>query len=101
MTSPDLQRNDIAMIRQICNVKPENVATVRLNELLAHLEIDDLNAILREKRLRWFGHVEQYSGAIKSVCDGRPKMTWKTFIERDRHEWNLNEVDPFQGCVEI
>ena len=30
------------MIRQICNVKPEDVATVRSNELLARLEIDDL-----------------------------------------------------------
>ena len=38
LTSPDLQclrRNDRAMIRQICNMKPENVATVRSTELLA------------------------------------------------------------------
>ena len=57
LTRTDLQRlrpNDRAMIRQICNVKPENVATVRSNELLAPLEIDDLRVILREKRLRWF-----------------------------------------------
>ena len=61
LTSPDLQRlrrNDRAMIRQICNVKPEKVATVRSNEVLARLEIDDLNVILREKMLCWFGHVE-------------------------------------------
>ena len=61
LTRPDLQRlqhNDRAMIRQICNVKP---ATVRSNELLARLEIDDLDVILREKRLRWFGHVERLS----------------------------------------
>ena len=25
---------------------------------------------------------------------GRPKMTWKTLSERDRREWNLNDVDP-------
>ena len=24
---------------------------------------------------------------------GRPKMTWRTLIEGDRHEWKLNEVD--------
>ena len=24
----------------------------------------------------------------------RPKMTWKTLTERDRHEWNLNKVGP-------
>ena len=87
LTSPDLQRlrrNDRAMIRQICNVKPENLATVKSNELLARLEIDDLDVILRGKRLRWFGHVERSSRAIKTVCDmeidgkrvpGRPKMT--------------------------
>ena len=57
LTSPDLQRlqgNDRAMIRQICNVKPENVATVRSNELLA---IIDLDVIRREKRLRWLDTV--------------------------------------------
>ena len=70
---------------------------------MARLEIDDLKVILREKRLCWFGHVEQSSGAIKTVCDtqiegkrwpGWPKMTGKTSTERDRHEWNLNEVNP-------
>ena len=57
VTSPDLQsllHNDRAMIRQNCNVEPGNVATIRSNELLARLDIDDLNVILREKRLRWF-----------------------------------------------
>ena len=106
LTRPDLQhlrRNDRAMIRQICNVKPEDVATVRSNELLAPLKIDDLKVILREKRLRWFGHVERSSGAIKIVCDmqveekhgpGRLKMTWRTLTERNHREWKLNKVDP-------
>ena len=66
-------------------------------------EDDDLNIIQREKRLRWFRHIKQSSGAIKTVCDmqiegkrgpGRPKMTWRTITERDRCEWKLNEVDP-------
>ena len=42
-----LQRNDRAMIRQICSIKPEDMATVRSSELLAKLE--DLDLILREK----------------------------------------------------
>ena len=70
LTRPDLQHlrhNDRAMIRQICNVKPEDVATVRSNQLLAQLEIDDLDIILREKRLHWFGHIERSSGTIKTV----------------------------------
>ena len=62
------------MIRQICNVKPEDVATIRLNELLAQHEIDDLNVILKEKRLRWVRHVER--PAIKTVCDKQIDGKW-------------------------
>ena len=57
------------MIRQICNVKSEDVATIRSNKLLAQFEIDHLDVILREKRLRWFANVEHSSGAIKTACD--------------------------------
>ena len=52
-----LQRNDRAMIRQICNVKPPDTATIRSTELLAWLGIEDLDLILKERRLRWFGHM--------------------------------------------
>ena len=101
LTKMNLQRNDRAMIRQICSIKPKNVAMVRSIELLAMLE--DLNFILRERRLRWFGHVEISSGAIRTACDiqidgrqgaGRPKLTWKKLTERDCHELNLTTVDP-------
>ena len=66
-TKTNLQRNDRAMIRQICSIKSQDVATVRSRELLAKLE--DLDLILRERRLRWFGHVERSSGAIRTACD--------------------------------
>ena len=45
-----LQRNDRAMIRQICSIKPEGVATVRSSELLAKLQLEDLDLILRERK---------------------------------------------------
>ena len=64
-----LQRNDRAMIRQICSIKPEDVARVRSSELLAKLQLEDLNLILRERRLRWFGHVARSSGAIRTAYD--------------------------------
>ena len=51
LTKPNfqcLQHNDRAMIRQICKIKSENVATVRSRELLAKLELEDLDLILRE-----------------------------------------------------
>ena len=72
LTKTNLQRlqgNDRTMIRQICNIKPEDVAMVRSSKLLAKLEIKDLALILRERRLRWFGHVEHSSGAIRTACD--------------------------------
>ena len=45
------------------------MATVRSNKLLAQLEMDNLDVVLREKRLRWFGHVGRFNGAIKTVCN--------------------------------
>ncbi|RUS73530.1 hypothetical protein EGW08_018715 [Elysia chlorotica] len=106
LTKPNLQRlqrNDRAMIRQICNVKPKDVATTRSNELLTLLGLEDLNLILKERRLRWYGHVERSSGAIKTALDmqvtgsrgkGRPRMTWKQVTERDRKDWKLSTTDP-------
>ena len=98
-----LQRNDRAMIRQICSIKPEDVARVRSSKLLANLQIEDLDLILRERRLRWFGHVERSSGAIRTAYNmqidgkrgaGRPKQTWKKLTEKDCREWKLVTADP-------
>ena len=86
LTKTNLQRNDRAMIRQICNIKPEDVVTVRSSKLLAKLQLEDLDLILRERGLCWFGHVERSSDAIRTVRDiqiegrrgaVRPKLTWK------------------------
>ena len=62
-----LQRNDRAMIRQICSIKPEDVARVRSSKLLAKLQLEDLDLILRERRLRWFGHVTRSNGTISTA----------------------------------
>ena len=106
LTRPELQRlrrNDRAVIRQICNVKPDDVATVRSKYLLARFEIDYIVLNLREKRLRWFVHVDQITGTFKTVFDmqievecgpGRPKTAWMTLTDRDTHEWKHNEFDP-------
>ena len=91
------------MIRQICNVEPQDTATIRSTELLARLSIEDLNPILKERGLRWYRHVERSNGAVKTAFDiqingkrgpGRPKMTWKQLTERDRREWKLSAIDP-------
>ena len=61
LTKPNLRRlqqNDRAMIGQICNVRPQDIVTTRSNELLVRLGTEDLDLILKERRLRWYGHVE-------------------------------------------
>ena len=97
-----LQQNDRAMIRQICNVKPQDTANIRSTELLAWFGTEDLDLILKERGLRWFGHVELSNGAVKTVFDiqivgkhgpGRPKVTWKQLTERDCREWKLSAID--------
>ena len=98
-----LQRNDRAMIRQICNVKPQDTATIRSTELLARLGIEDLDLKLKERRLRWYEHMKRFNGAVKTAFDiqvdgkrwpGRPKMTWKQLTERNRREFKLSAIDP-------
>ena len=106
LTKPNLQRlqrNDRAMIRQICNVRPQDIVTTRPNELLARLGIEDLDLILKEGRLHWYGHVEHSNGSVKTAFhiqaegkhgSGRTKMTWKQLTERDRREWKLSAINP-------
>ena len=106
ITKPNLQclqLNDRAMIRQICNVKPQDIVTTRSNELLARLGIEDLELILKERRLSRYGHVECSNGAVKTAFDlqvdgkhgpGRPKRTWKQLTERDCRDWKLSSIDP-------
>ena len=58
-------------------------------------KLEDLNLILRERGLRWFGHVERSSGAVRTACDiqidgkrgaGRSKQTWKKLTKKDCRE---------------
>ena len=65
--------------------------------------IEDLYLILKERRLRWYRHVECSNGAVKTACyiqvdgkcgPGRSKMTWKQLTERDLREWKLLAINP-------
>ncbi|XP_048759236.2 uncharacterized protein LOC125668844 [Ostrea edulis] len=98
LTKPNLHhllRNDRAMIRQICNIKPEDMATVGSTELLGRLGIYDLDLILRERRFRWYGHIVRSSSAVKCALNiqvpgrcrvGRPMLSWRELTEKDRRE---------------
>ena len=113
LTKPNLQRlqqNDRAMIRQICNVGPQDIVTTRSNELLVRLGIEDQDLILKERRFRWYGHVERSRGAAFDIQvdgkrgPGRPKMTWKQLTERDCREWKCREwklsaINPHDRCT--
>ena len=106
LTKPNLQRlqrNNRAKIRQICNVRPQDIVTTRSSELLVRLGIEDLDLILKERRLRWYGHVERSNGEVKTAFDvqvdgkrgpGRPKMTWKQLTEIDCRGWKLCAINP-------
>ena len=78
-----LQGNDRAMIRQICNVKPQDNVTIRSTELLAWLGIEDVDLILKERRLRWYGHVERSNGAVKTYLILKERrLSWYGHMER-------------------
>ena len=64
---------------------------------------EDLDLILKERRLHWYRHVECSNGAIKTVFDiqvdgkrglERPKMTWQQLTEKDCKEWKLLAIVP-------
>ena len=97
---------DRAMIRQICNVKPQDTATIRSTEPLARLSIEVLDLILTERGLCWYGNMERSSGAVKTAFDiqvdgkrgpGRPTIAWKQLAERDHREWKLSAINPHDG----
>ena len=60
----------------LCDIKPEDVATERSRELLAKLELENLDLILRKRRLCWFGHVEHSSSAVRIASDIQVDGRW-------------------------
>ena len=102
MTSAALHRlcrNDRAMIRWICGVKPLDDPS--MDELHAKLGICDLAILVREHRLRWFGHVMRSNGEINRARSrpvpgrkgpGRPKKTWEECVKRDLKVCGLSEA---------
>ena len=93
MTSDALHRlcrNVRAMIRWICGVKPSDDPS--MDDLHAKLGICDLALLVRERRLRWFGHVMRSNGEINRVRSrpvpgrkgpGRPKKTWYECVKHN------------------
>jgi len=96
-----LRRNDKAMIRWMCGVKPNDDTSSE--SLLEKLSITDIDSVLCNGRLRWLGHVEPSSGWISQVRKleiegrkgkGRPKQTWDAVLQKDRASLGMSLVDP-------
>ena len=92
-------RTDMQMIRWMCNVtlrdrKPSE-------ELRDRLHIPNITDLLRQRRLRWFGHVERMEDGnpVKESRNievpgrrgrGRPRKTWAQLIKDDLRQLNLD-----------
>ena len=72
-----------------------------MDELHAKLGICDLAILVRERRLRWFGHVMRSNGEINRVRSrpvpgrkgpGRPKKTWEECVKQDLKVCGLSEA---------
>ena len=75
----------------------------RNNCLRERLGIEDIQLVLRKRRLRWFGHVERREGEWVKKCmelkvprkvgRERPKRTWREVTEGD-----MSVVAEKTGC---
>ena len=102
MTSATLHRlcrNNRAMISWICGVKPSDNPS--MDDLHAKLAICDLVVLVRERRLRWLGHVMHSNSEINRVRSrpvpgrkgpGRPKKTWDECVKQDLKACGLSEA---------
>ena len=75
---------------------------VRSEEVASRCCVDEVEIVMRERRLRWFGHVRRRDedDPIRSVMDlevdggrprGRPKKTWKKTVEEDMRRVGVRE----------
>ena len=96
-----LRRNDLAMIRWMCNIKTND--NIYSPSLLSKLGSWDVEVVLRTSRMRWFRHVERSVGWISQVrkldldtCKkpGRSKKTWNKLILNDKRKLDMVCADP-------
>ena len=87
------------MIRWICGAKLED----EISSAVLHqkLDIDEITAVLRTRRLRWYGHVQRATSCINSITRlgvpgtrnrGRPRKTWSACVRNDMTICNLDGV---------
>ena len=93
-----ISRTDMQMVRWMCNISLRDRKSSE--ELRSRLGIPDIVSVLRQSRLRWFGHVERMDNAnpvygcrfmaVEGVRSrGRPRKTWSELVRHDLAALNL------------
>ncbi|XP_052284936.1 uncharacterized protein LOC127881237 [Dreissena polymorpha] len=94
-----LRRNDRAMARWICSVKPDD--GVDTDTLYGKLGIPEVTASLRTRRLRWYGYVERATSCINPIMKmaipgargrERPRKSWSDCIREDLHTCGMGNT---------
>ena len=94
-----LERTERMMVRWMCEVSLKD--RKRSVDLYSLLGVQSMAEVVRQGRLRWFGHVECKSGddwvsACRNVvvagvrCVGRGRKTWRECVEDDMDELGLH-----------
>src|SRR5258708_4427585 len=98
-----LVRAERSMVRAMCRVSLKDGKSSE--ELLCRLGIVSVVEIVEKGRLRWFGHVERKMTedwvskcrgleVAGSRVRGRPKKTWKLYVDKDRGKYGMLGVKP-------
>ena len=77
---------------------------VRSEEVARRCGVDEVETVMRERRLRWFGHVRrrEEDNPVRRVMDlevdgrrppGRPKKTWRKTVDDDMRLVGVREED--------
>ena len=93
-----LVRTDMQMVRWMCNVSLRDRKSSE--ELRNRLHIPHIANVLRQKRLRWYGHMERMAdeNPVRQVLlvevdgrrkRGRPRKTWQELVRTDLNQLNL------------
>ena len=95
--NPEMQRlrcNNRGKIRWICGIKDRDEATSSSPRW--KLDTNDVTSVIRWRRPRWYGHVQQATSCIKTITNfpipgtkkrRRPRKTWSECVKT-----NVNNV---------
>ena len=96
-----LKTTEMRMLRMICGkTLKDKTNNEKIREMTGVVRLEEF---LREKRLRWLGHVERMDeerGPAKALLlevdrtkNGRPKKMWKEVLECDMTARGLQKLD--------